>query len=353
MYVFAARTAGQPAIEPIVVYQSAERPPFYLYWTPDGGQLTFLTTETNGLALRVVPVSVGATDTVVRLGAPMYWDVVDDGHLLVHSGTTGPDSFLGELGLDGVAIDGTERSPGVFRVPATSADGAYRGYLATGDGTGEVVLESRSGGGTQRVRVFGPAALAFRPGGHQLAFLAPDLPNGGNLPFPVGPLRLMDPDATGARTLIGGSVVAFFWSPTGKEIAILEVESPSNPVTQADTGTGAVLARANLAAGVGLARADTAAQEAVAGLSLRLAFIDAADGTIQSERDVRVSDLFVNQLLPYFDQYALSHRVWSPDGAAIVLPIVGVGDVTQLMEIAADGSAARAVATGDMGFWSP
>lgn len=26
------------------------------------------------------------------------------------------------------------------------------------------------------------------------------------------------------------------------------------------------------------------------------------------------ADLFVNQFLPFFDQYALSHRIWSPDG---------------------------------------
>jgi hypothetical protein len=36
-----------------------------------------------------------------------------------------------------------------------------------------------------------------------------------------------------------------------------------------------------------------------------------------------------------------------------VLPIVGDGDVTQLFVIPADGSDARAVATGEIGFWSP
>jgi TolB protein len=142
--------------------------------------------------------------------------------------------------------------------------------------------------------------------------------------------------------LLDGSVVAFFWSPTGKEIAVLRLENPDNPVTQAVQAGGATLVRAN-----------PSTQEAATGLGMRLAFVEVGTGSIRSERVVRVSDLFVNQVLPYFDQYALSHRIWSPDGAAIVLPVVSDGDVSQLSVIPADGSTARVVANGEMGFWSP
>lgn len=342
VYVFAARTAADATIAPIVVYQSSDRPPFYLYWTPDGGQLSFLTTEPDGLALRIVAATAEATDRIVRSGAPMYWEFQDAGRLLVHSGSSGPDSFLGEVALDGTPFESSLRAPGVFRAPTTSADGRYRAYVAPGDGTGEVVLESRNDGGTRRIRVFGPAAVSFGPTGDELAFVAPNQPNGGNLPLPVGPLQLAGPGSAPARTLVGGSVVAYFWSPTGKEIAVLRLEDPENPVTQAGRGTG-----------IALARADVAAQEAAAGLPLHLAFVEVASGSIRSERVIRLSDLFVNQLLPYFDQYALSHRVWSADGSAVVLPIVGDGDVTQLVVIPSDGSAAQTVATGEAGFWSP
>ena len=346
VYLFAARTASQKAIDPIVVYDSADHPPFYLYWAPDGGQLTFLTTEPDGIALRIVAANEGAADSIVRAGAPMYWDFVDAGRLLVHSGAGGQDAFLGEVALNGAPFAETERSSGVFRAPAVSADGRFRAYLATGDGTGEVVLESRNGGSTKRVRVFGPAALSFGRTG-ELAFVAPDQPNSGNIPLPVGPLRLTDPNTMETRTLLDGSVVAFFWSPTGKAIAVLRLADTENPVTEASRDSGAILARAKAST------QEAAAQEAAAGLSLRLAFVDVGTGSIRSERVVRISDLFVNQLLPFFDQYALSHRVWSPDGAAIVLPVVGDGDVTQLSMIPADGSTARVIARGEMGFWSP
>ena len=46
--------------------------------------------------------------------------------------------------------------------------------------------------------------------------------------------------------------------------------------------------------------------------------------------DIKLADLFVNQVLPYFDQYALSHRFWSPDSRSLVLPIVGDQDVTRI-----------------------
>ncbi len=349
MFVFATREAdgagsatGAP-IDPIVVYESADRPPFYLYWTPDGQRVTFLTTEPDGLALRIAPADGSTAATVVRSGAPMYWDFVDAARLLVHSGTSGPDGFFGEVGVDGAPFAGTSRSAGVFRAPAVSGNDRFRAYLGAGDGAvGEVVRESRDGSATTRIRVFGPAAVAFSPTTDALAFVAPDQLTGA-LPLPVGPLRVLDPGAAEPRTLLGGRVVAFFWSPTGEEIAVLRLDNTDDNVTEAGRGGGAreVAAR------------DASVREAAAGLALHLSFVEVSDGSLRSERVVRVSDLFVNQVLPFFDQYALSHRFWSPDGTALALPIVDDGEVTQLVAIPADGSEARVLVTAEMGFWSP
>ncbi len=65
-----------------------------------------------------------------------------------------------------------------------------------------------------------------------------------------------------------------------------------------------------------------------------------------------MADHFVNELLPYFDQYALSHSLWSPDSRAILLPLVSAAGRDQLVVVPADGSDARAIADGDSGFWS-
>jgi TolB protein len=274
----------------------------------------------------------------------MYWDFVDPARLLVHSGSGGPDGFFGEVAPDGAPYPGTDRAAGVFRAPSVSAGGRYRAYLAAGDDSvGEVVHESRDGSGMTRIRVFGTAAMSFNPAGDDLAFIALDQPANSTLPLPIGPLRVLRPDASEARTLHPGSVVAFFWSPTGQEIALLQLQNRDDTVTEAGVGR-AVLAKTSVVA--------ASTDEAAAGLPLGLAFVDVSSGAVVSERVVQLSDLFINQVLPFFDQYALSHRFWSPDGRAIALPIVGAGDVTEVTVIPADGSEPHVVTIGEMGFWS-
>jgi len=61
----------------------------------------------------------------------------------------------------------------------------------------------------------------------------------------------------------------------------------------------------------------------------------------------------VNQNLPYFDQYALSHRLWAPNSASIILPRVDWSGATQIVVVAADGTDSRPIADGVSGFWSP
>ena len=78
------------------------------------------------------------------------------------------------------------------------------------------------------------------------------------------------------------------------------------------------------------------------GYTLHLAFVDVASGSVRSKRDVRVSEKFALQLLPYFDQYALSHRFWSPDSASFMLPLVSEDDVVGIVLLPPDGSAERA-----------
>jgi hypothetical protein len=61
----------------------------------------------------------------------------------------------------------------------------------------------------------------------------------------------------------------------------------------------------------------------------------------------------VNQNLPYFDQYALSHHLWAPDSASIILPLVDSSGGTQIVVVPADGTDSRPIADGVSGFWNP
>ena len=60
---------------------------------------------------------------------------------------------------------------------------------------------------------------------------------------------------------------------------------------------------------------------------------------------------FLSQFLPFFDQYALSHRIWSPQSNALVLP-VQEGDTSQIILVPARGGAPRTLGEGSMPSWS-
>jgi TolB protein len=60
---------------------------------------------------------------------------------------------------------------------------------------------------------------------------------------------------------------------------------------------------------------------------------------------------FLSQFLPFFDQYALSHRLWSPDSTALVLPIQ-VQDEAHIFVVPVNGGQPQEIVQGDMAFWS-
>jgi hypothetical protein len=133
--------------------------------------------------------------------------------------------------------------------------------------------------------------------------------------------------------------VGFFWSPDGKTIATLRIPGP---------GDDDVASVGNALPAVVFPPA-----AATSGYDLHLAFVDVASGSLRSSRDVRISETFGLQLLPYFDQYALSHRFWSSDSASFMLPLVSEDDVVGIVLLPPDGSASRRVVDGEMGSFSP
>jgi hypothetical protein len=349
-----------------VIYRGADRAPFYLYWSPDSRRLGFLTTQPIGISLQIAPSDGSSVATAIREGAPLYWDWIDPGRVYAHVGGSGADAFLGEMGLDGVADDatvighepslppgssdapadsgqiGAAQVPGAFRAPAVSHDGRYRAFVATDAGLGQrLVIEARDGSASHAGVAGGITAMAFDPSGDSLAYVASDT---STSPFPIGPLRLVETTSGASRVLLGGKVVAFFWSPDGATIATLSVPEPGTDGVQAFSRTARLtMARAR----------PIDAIDAAAGVGLHLAFVDAATATIRSERNVRVSDTFTNQLLPYFDQYGLSHRFWSADSVSLALPLVDVDGRDQLVVIPADGADPHPIPDRVIGFWSP
>ena len=166
---------------------------------------------------------------------------------------------------------------------------------------GRLVVASRDGSVTHELPVVGPAAFVFDPTGDTLATIAADEPVDPTIGLPIGPLRIIDPATGATRMLLDGQIVAFFWSPDGRTIATIQPTSPGDDNVAINGGVdlaGAVEPRSPAAAGA-----------QAPGVGARLTFVDVSTGKVRLERVVHLADHFVNQLLPYFDQYALSHSL--------------------------------------------
>ena len=347
VYIFDADDAAASAT---AIYASAASEPFYLSWSPDGRNVTFLTQEQDAIALRVAPADGSAADTIVRQGAPMYWDWVDPGRLLVHAGAAGGEAFLGEVGLVGAQDAATELAPGFFRPPAVSRDGRLRAYAIPGDdAAGTLVVERRDGSGTSETPIVGSVAFGFDATGSTLAWAASGRADDGGLP--IGPLHAIDTATGGDRLLLDELVVAFYWSPDGRTIAVLRIVRPGEPgVDVASAGSGGERLASALGPGALPGVAPLATEQ---GYPLRLAFVDVASASVRGERDILVSELYALQVVPFFDQYALSHRTWSADSAAVALPLVDETGTTSIVVIPADGSDPARVSPGAAAFWRP
>lgn len=324
--------------DPEPVYVSRDRQPFYLSWSPDGTRITFLTSEPQGqIALRVAPADGGGEDTVLRRGSPLYWDWVDDNRLLIHAGSTHVTAFLGEIGLDAESEAATAIEPGFFRPPVVGRDGRYRAYVSPADEGHEVVIERHDGSDRRTISAEGSVALAFDPAGRKLAFTALGRPTSEPPALPIGPLHVVDATTGEERTLLDRPTIAFYWSPDGRTIAALELLPAEAP--------GVDIASAGLGGRVAVAQPP--------GVTVQVRFVDVASGDVRSEQPIRVSDLYGFQVLPFFDQYGLSHRTWSADSAGISLPRVDAAGRSRIVVVPADGSEPRGVADGAIGFWSP
>ena len=347
--VYSTATDGSASPDGTVVYQSDASAPFYLYWTPDGRAITFLTQEADSLALRSVPADGSAAATVLREGNPMYWTWEDGDRMLVHTGAD-TSAFLGRVATDGSTVTTVAGLPGVFRAPAASADGKYEAYVVSKPGgSSAVVVAASDGSATHEAPVFGPAAFEFAPATPQLAYIGAG-EGDPQAPLPLGPLRIVDAATGDVRKLAADDVVSFFWSPDGSRIATIGISTPAAPGSARLGGPAAATARLVSTRPDGGVGPRVAAAE---GIDVALQFVDVATGTATPAQVVSLSPLYVNQILPYFDQYALSHRVWSPDGTSILLPVIDAGGNESLEVLPADGSAPRVLAPGSAGFWSP
>ena len=250
--------------------------------------------------------------------------------MLAHIGT-GPEAFLGEIGLDGDAIGTGLVDPGEFRSAVVNRDGTSIAFVRGIDrADSAIVVASRERADEHEMPVFGPSAMAFDATGATLATIGPNEPVPPDVGFPVGPLRLIDVASGEVRTLIDGFVVGFWWSPDGRTISALRVQ----PAIGSASPSGGVPSPEE--------------QERI----VRLLFVDVESGETRSQPVVTPGQRFIETHLAYFDQYALSHQLWAPDSSSMLLPEIGEDGVTRVTVRFVDGTDAIHL-DGETAFWTP
>jgi TolB protein len=260
------------------------------------------------------------SDRLVGSGRSLYFGWSPDGRQIVwHAGGNGRYDQDAELALYDLQVDRIQvlsEAPGSFLAPAWSPDGErWTAVWANGDfdELGSFVGSVATGltGIARR-----EAAFSWSPSGKTIAYA---LRERSEHPF-FAPIQLLDPDTGHSRQITddGFRIVAFFWSPDGRRLAYLT-------------------------------------------------WLDVSDSTWSQWR---VFDLITGQdrgfamfsptplmwfALGSFNQFAQSHRFWSPDGRFLVyadrdpklLDRVWLVDTRST-----SGADPILVAEGSLGYWS-
>ena len=301
-------TSNAEGEEPTVTHTDVY--PFYLSWDPTSSRVGYLG-ALSPQAIGFGVVELDATDEpthAIDHGQPFYLSWGPDGReLLAHVG----QDRLERLALDGATRTVTER-PGTFNVPFWTDDGSTLIYGTTERG-GDQTLVSQDARTGRRTSLLGfPDGLVFLPNadGSKIAYQQVAASR------PAGPLTVLDVE-TGERTpLVDHLVATFSWSPDGEKLLYLDPPTGAEP------------------------------------MSFRWGLWDG--GSVSALQRLVPSALMVQNYLPFFEQYAQSMTMWSPDSSAFAYAAMSVdGEAGIWVQEARADRAPVLVSDGDFVSWSP
>jgi Tol biopolymer transport system component len=278
--------------ERVELYRSTGSPPLYAAWSPDGRHVSFLATRTGGgLEIYIVPAdgSAEAARIGTAAGASYFAWRPDGAQLLLHTSGRPSDSRVATFEPGNPEPLSQRDDPGFFQAPAWSED------RVGPDGEPTVVASEKQ------------AAILFSraPGSDHLAYVTVS-------PSGFGALKVVDGAGGEVRTLSrpDESIPGFFWSPDGSQIAYLT-----------------------------FSRGESGAPEFTWHL------VGRDGGEVRDLVSFTPSQAFAG-LVGYFDAYAISLELWSPDGRSIVY---GSDDGVYALDVASGAPTRQA--DGVLGLW--
>jgi TolB protein len=330
--VFIAPDAQTPGISR---YETAEKSFTYAYWSPQNcdtdsscRELAVLMGTPSGFNIdivRDVPQSDSEVSTIGR-GSPFYFSWSPDGERMLWHRNQARIEVHDRS--EGQVISAVSEIPGAFAAPAWSPvdDRLLFGRDGTNPATTDLVIAMGDQTETLVSGLRGPVYFAWSPNGNQIAYV--DRQGALVVIDAVSGERL-------ARTSVNG-VLAFFWSPDSRRIAYITLASAPGSFN-AFEGKSELL--------------KMLAQGQPPGLTWSVIDI--------STEETRRYGVFVPTremiyLLSFYDQFAQSHRVWSPNSTHLVYgevtsdgqSFVSILDTTRAVSIPLN------IADGFIGIWS-
>ena len=296
--------------------------PHYSCWSPDGSKLAFIAQTARGLTLFVWNADSGESPRALLDGGPMYfsWSNTSD-ELFVHS-------FTGHYLVD-VSSDEGDASPEQFPGLSTqymspSWDKTRRRIAFFLDAEQRrqrlVTIDLEDQAVRVQTEISGIASLAWRPRSSQLGIARTMIGSSG---FYSG-LHVIDCDTREERQIVDDPMLAFYWSHDGSRVAY---------VTSSEGAEG----------------------------SLRIGVATVDDGSVVYLPDFRPSQEQLTHFM-FFDQYAQSLPLWSPDDRSLLVfgelgyhvertPLSSGDDIRAIVLDAAGEREPREVAGGFIGCW--
>ena len=303
---------GTGAILPSMVH--------YPLWSPDGTWLALVVSRQEQLAMYLLHTDdLGSAEKILER-APLYASWSGDSRYLVVHGED--EHFVVDSGGEKFVTTLDDRDA-QYRAPAWWPSGArYTLVVPNGDGGRNLVIKDAiSNNRTTLGSVESGVAFLWSPDGSTLALARSRISVGGI----YDTIEFFRADGTSVGSVIDDTIIAFYWSPDSSKLAY---------VTLTDQ------------AGV-----------------FRWQVLDMEDENVQFVTEFKPSGPQIT-LFQFFDQFSYSHQVWSPGSDALVFAGRSAGGVisdvsglfsgSQIIVASLDQTPSiRAIASGEMGFWSP